>query len=291
MSNCRNDLGGIPMFLPGTLGDSVSRLLSLVALLTVVSLMSCATTGPGGKRSLILIPTSQEVAIGAGMAEQVQKTEQILEDSLWQSYVNEVGQKIVAVCDRQDIDYHFRVIESDQVNAFAAPGGYIYLYTGLLKAMDTEAEMVSVISHEVSHVVARHGVKRLQAALGVALAYELALGGDDASKVLQAAIGVGMTLAFAQYSQSNEREADSYGIHYMAQAGYDPRGALGMFDKLAALGGGGSPNVFEALARSHPETQERIANAKAQIARMGNLTGRQLISNQAHYQSMKVRLQ
>jgi len=262
----------------------------LIALIATLSLLSCATTGPGGKQSLILIPTGQEVAIGAGMAEQVEASEQVLADSMWQSYVNEVGQKIVSVCDRHDIEYHFRVIESDQVNAFAAPGGYVYLYTGLLKAMDTEAEMASVIAHEVSHVVARHSVKRLQAALGVSLVYELTLGGDEANKVLQTAVNVGMTLAFAQYSQSNEREADQYGIHYMTLAGYDPNGALGMFNKLAALGDSGSDNVFEALTRSHPETRERISNAEAQIAQMGSLTGQNLVSNQARYSTMAARL-
>ncbi|MFH1687826.1 MAG: M48 family metallopeptidase [bacterium] len=261
-----------------------------VAWLAMAFLLSCATTGPGGKQSLILIPTSQEVAIGAGMAEQVEATEQVLDDPSWQAYVDEVGQKIVSVCDRRDLDYHFRVIRSDQVNAFAAPGGYIYLYTGLLETMETEAEMASVIAHEISHVVARHSVKRLQAALGVAVAYELALGGEEANKVLQTAVNVGLTLAFAQYSQSNEREADLYGIDYMVQAGYDPNGALGMFNKLAALGGSGSTDVFEMLARSHPETEERIANAQAQISRMGNISGRHLVSNQTHYRTMKARL-
>ena len=255
--------------------------------LILLLLLSCATTGPGGKQSFILIPTSQEVAIGAGMAAQVEATEKLLDDQQWQAYITEVGESIVAVCDRHDIEYHFKVIESDQVNAFAAPGGFIYFYTGLLKEMDNEAELAAVVAHEISHVVARHSSKRLQAALGVALAYELAFGDDGGGEALGTAINLGMGLVFAKYSRDNEREADQYGIYYMQQAGYDPRGALGMFDKLAALGRSGAPNVFEQLASSHPDTEERITNAKAQIAKMGQVGGR---TNESRYTTMLARL-
>ncbi len=252
-------------------------------------LLSCATTGPGGKQSLIIIPTSQEVAIGAGMAEQVEQTEKKLDDAVWQSYVNEVGQKIVAVSDRKDIEYHFAVIESDQINAFAAPGGYIYFYTGLLREMDNEAEMAAVMAHEISHVVARHGIKRLQTSLGVAAAYQLIFGQEGASDVLNVAINLGMSLAFADYSRDNEREADEFGIHYMVKAGYDPNGAIGMFEKLAALGGGGDYSVFEKLASSHPATQERIRDAKAQIAGMQPLPSGVTLGT-SRYQQMLGRL-
>jgi predicted Zn-dependent protease len=271
-------------------GNMLRRELTfLISLLLMTLLLSCATTGPGGKQSLIIIPTSQEVAIGAGMAEQVEQTEKLLDDAVWQNYVNEVGQKIVAVSDRKDIEYHFAVIESDQINAFAAPGGYVYFYTGLLSEMDNEAEMAAVMAHEISHVVARHGIKRLQASLGVATAYQLIFGEEGASNVLNVAINVGMSLAFADYSRDNEREADEFGIHYMMKAGYDPDGAIGMFNKLAELGGGGDYSVFEKLSSSHPATQERISNAKNQIAAMRPLPSG-LTLGAARYQQMLKRL-
>ncbi|RME31973.1 MAG: peptidase M48 [Candidatus Zixiibacteriota bacterium] len=267
------------------------RFLSLTVLLGIVlGLVSCATTGPGGRHSLIIIPTSQEVAIGSGMAEQLAESEKFLDDSLWQQYINEVGQRIVKVCDRRDITYHFAVIESDQVNAFAAPGGWIYIYTGLLSRMDNEAEMAAVLSHEVSHVVARHGVKRLQKALGFALAYQLVFG-DNPSKATQAAVGTGMGLLFAGYSRDAEREADRFGFEYMTRVGYDPHGAVTMFEKLAAIGGAGSANVFEKLSRSHPETQERIANARAWIrANQARLRAAKLTFGTERYQKMRLRL-
>ena len=253
-----------------------------------VLILSCATTGPGGKQSLIIIPSSQEVSIGAGMAEQVERAEKLLDDPMWQSYLNEVGQKIVAVCDRKDIEYHFKVIESDQINAFAAPGGFIYFYTGLLREMDNEAEMAAVVAHEISHVVGRHSVQRLQAALGAATAYQLIFGEEGASRVLNVAINVGLSLLFADYSRDDEREADEYGIHYMVKAGYDPAGAMGMFETLAELGGGQS-TVFERLASSHPDTQERIANARRQIAAMQPLPSGVTLG-QNRYQEMLRRL-
>jgi predicted Zn-dependent protease len=261
------------------------HILAVAALL----LISCATTGPGGKKSFILIPSSQEVSIGAGMADQIQKTETQLADPVWQAYINEVGQKIVKVCDRHDIDYHFAVIESDQVNAFAAPGGYIYFYTGLLREMHSEAEMAAVVAHETSHVVARHGMKQLQKALGVSLAYELAFGGEGAGQALDAAIGLGMGLIFAGYSRNAEREADNFGIHYMVKAGYHPDGALRMFETLASLGGGGAANIFERLSMSHPETQERIANARRDIEEMRPLPAG-LTMGAERYQEMLKRL-
>jgi predicted Zn-dependent protease len=123
---------------------SIAGMIFLAALI-----IACATTGPGGKKSFIFVPVSQEVALGQGMAEELKKTEKTLPDAEWQAYLAEVGKKIVTVCDRKDIEYHFTVIESDVANAFAAPGGYVYFYTGLLREMSSEAEMAAVMAHEI----------------------------------------------------------------------------------------------------------------------------------------------
>ena len=192
----------------------------------------------------------------------------------------------MAVCDRHDINYQFRVIESDQINAFAAPAGYIYFYTGLLEMMDSEAELAAVVAHEISHVVARHGIKRLQTAMGVSLAYELAMG-DRAAETLETAVSVGMGLLFASYSRGNEREADDYGMTYMVRAGYDPHAMETVFTKLAASGT--ESNAFEKLISSHPDSQERIRNARSHLARLQPLpTG--LDVGRERYQRMLSRL-
>jgi predicted Zn-dependent protease len=266
----------------------MKRSIGILILVAVMVLSACVATGPGGKKSFIIIPVSQEVSIGQGMADELSKSEKNLADTAWQTYVAEVGKRIVHVCDRQDIEYHFTVIESDQINAFATPGGYVYFYTGLLREMDNEGEMAAVMAHEISHVVARHGVKRLQAALGATLAYQLVLGGDKTSEALKAAVNAGMGLAFAGYSRDAEREADNFGIQYMVKAGYDPNSALTMFQILAKLGGSSS-NVFEQLSADHPETTERIDNATKEIAGMGTLP-KGLVLNREKFQKLRLHL-
>ncbi len=258
--------------------------MGVVAILLLI--IACATTGPGGKKSLILIGTETEVSLGMQMNEQVRQENKILADTVWQNYVTGIGQKIVAVCDRKDITYQFAVIESDQINAFAAPGGYIFFYTGLLKTMENEAELAAVMAHEISHVVARHGIKRMQTAMGVNLVQQLILG--DQGEALNAAVGIGMGLLFADYSRDDENEADNYGVIYMTRAGYNPEACLTMFEKISSQSDG-SANFFEKLTRSHPETQERISHVRGQIQGMSPLP-QNLTLGTDKYRQMKGRL-
>ncbi|MCK4673685.1 M48 family metalloprotease, partial [candidate division WOR-3 bacterium] len=124
-------------------------------------IIGCVTTGPGGKKSLILIPTSEEVQIGKEVAQDVESSEKLLNNQTVQNYVNKVGQKIAKVCDRKDVKYKFKVLDNKEINAFACPGGFIYIYSGLLKIFDNEAQLAAVLAHEIGHVVARHSIKRL----------------------------------------------------------------------------------------------------------------------------------
>jgi predicted Zn-dependent protease len=258
-----------------------------LTVLILAILLSCATTGPGGKTDLILISDSQEVGLGQQFDAQVRSEAKVLADQQWQDHFNDIGQRLVAVCDRKNIEYHFTVIESDDINAFATPGGYVYVYTGLLKLMESEAELAAVTSHEISHIVARHSVKRLQQALGLSVLIELVTGESD-SKTLETAIGIGLGVALSGYSRSNEREADDFGIHYMAQAGFNPKGAVDMFEHMAAASPG-KRNFFENLLATHPETQERISNANAQVGQYGaDIQSRDM--GEAHYSQMKSRL-
>jgi predicted Zn-dependent protease len=249
-------------------------------------IVSCVTTGPGGQKSFILVSSEQEVSVGAAMDVKLRETEKLLPDSLWQMYLAGIGQKIVGVCDRKDITFHFAVIESDQVNAFAAPGGFVYFYTGLLREMDKESEIAAVMAHEISHVVARHGVKRLQSVMGASIVMDLALGGK--SENTKALAGAALGVIFAGYSRSQESEADNFGITYMARAGWDPNGAIAMFQKLSELTGNRSEDFFEKLSSDHPDTQSRIAAARQQVAGM-NLSAN-LTLNTPKFIEMKKRL-
>jgi predicted Zn-dependent protease len=267
---------------------SVKKIAAYIVISVVLFLISCTTTGPGGDKSFVILPTSAEISIGQGMAEEVAKTEKKLPDEQWQSYLNEVGQKIVKVCDRQDLEYTFTVIESDQINAFAAPGGYVYFYTGLLREMKTEAEMAAVMAHEISHVVARHSAKQIQTSMGAQLAYALVFGGKEQSQARDLAVNLGMALAMSGYSRDMEREADKFGGIYMVKAGYNPNGMVSMLETLARLGGSGGSS-FEQLLSSHPDTQERIKNAKKEVTELSPLDPN-LTFGQQRYQQMLARL-
>jgi predicted Zn-dependent protease len=267
----------------------MKRLLLIAGLLATALTATCVTTGPGGKQSLILISDAQEVEIGQQVDAEVRSTEKLLPDSAWQRYLAEVGQRIVKVCDRQEIEYHFAVIESDQINAFATPGGYVYFYTGILNMMEDEAELAAVMAHEVSHVVGRHSVKHLQTALGASVLLQIVLGERSEGAWGQVA-GIVLGLGLTGYGRGHELEADEYGVHYMKEAGYNPDGARTMFKKLAALSGDdGQRSVFESLTSTHPETQERLAKIDAQIAAMPRSVD-DLPRHQDRYQSMRKRL-
>ncbi|MCX6827496.1 MAG: M48 family metallopeptidase [candidate division Zixibacteria bacterium] len=231
-------------------------------ILIAIFFLGCAVTGPGGRKSLIFIGTDTEVNIGKSMDNSIRKDNRILSDTLWQKYISEIGQKIVSVCDRNDLQYHFAIVDSNIVNAFATPGGYLYFYSGLLRQMDNEAELAAVVAHEISHVVARHGIKRLQATIGVSLAGQIVFGKNPG--VLEQVTNIGLGLTFAGYSRANENEADNLGIQYMTKAGYDPKATLTMFKKLALLSKD-NPDFFEKLSMSHPDTQERIRRSETLI--------------------------
>jgi predicted Zn-dependent protease len=220
-----------------------------------LQLIGCAATRRG-TQSWVLLPTSMEVGIGQGVSQNVVRKYPVFENKEIGQYVQALGKKITTVCDRKDIVYQFTVLESPEINAFAAPGGYIFITSGLLTAADNEAEIVVVIGHEVGHVVARHGAQRIQAQLGLGIAAELS-GLGKKSQLFQDMVGLGTTLAFQGYSRENELEADWYGALYASRLGYDPKAAVSLFNKLKKVEKN-SPNLLEAWLASHPPSDARI---------------------------------
>ena len=257
--------------------------LPLFALVSISVFLSCATTGPEGKQSLIFIGADTEVSMGQQAGKEVLAKTKALADTEWQNYVNRVGQSVAQFSQRKDLTYTFTVLDSKEINAFALPGGPLYIYTGLLKLMDDEAELAAVLGHEVGHVDGHHAVKQMQQVVGINAIEGLAFG--DKSPVAQQALNMVLGIAMNGYSRGYELEADRYGLIYMHNAGYDPQGTIRMFEKLAREGTGGS-SVFEKLAATHPETKERIAKLQIEIKKLppGGKTGKQA------YQEMKKRL-
>jgi predicted Zn-dependent protease len=249
--------------------------------ITFLMIISCVTTGPGGKKSIVVIPTETEVEIGKEVVKDVESQEQILNNTTVRNYVNTVGQKVARVCDRKDVKYTFKVLDSNEINAFACPGGFIYIYKGLLEIMDNEAQLAGVLGHEIGHVVARHSMKRLQAVYGYSILMEIALG-DKMGKAARQVVDASAGLILQGYGRDNEYEADNYGILYEKKAGYNPNGMIQLFEKFKKMEGK-PPNAFEKLLASHPPASDRIGNGKKQIQKIG---GTDLPYHETEYQEM-----
>ncbi|MCK4617934.1 M48 family metalloprotease, partial [Candidatus Aerophobetes bacterium] len=155
--------------------------------------------------------------------------------------------------DRQNLEYHFKILDDPMVNAFACPGGFIYVTTGILKTMESEAELAGILGHEVGHVTARHAVKRIQGMLAYTILASLLLKDEDARQI----IDVVFNLILLGYSREDEFQADRLGARYAYEANYDPRGLRDFLAKLKKLEQR-KPLAIETLISSHPPTSQRI---------------------------------
>lgn len=229
----------------------------------------CATVyNPATQREeFIFIDTAQEVSLGRNFSRQIEQELDVSENAILWQRVNAIGQKIAHVSHRQDLVYHFSVINDKEINAFAVPGGYIYVNTGLLQMADDD-ELASVIAHEVGHVAAKHSVKALQAALGYQLLTGLIFQGEKYQSALQTG-NIVFNLMHLNYSRADELFADKLGIHYVSLAGFDPQGMIHFFQKLKLKQKkeGSSEGIF--LLRSHPYVDQRIEAAKKEIDLLG----------------------
>jgi predicted Zn-dependent protease len=254
-------------------------------LILAVTVTGCATSGIN-KGDFNMISSAQEVSMGEDFAIEVESEFDVYDDPELSAYVQSVGGRVAAICHRQDIQYHFKVIRSDEMNAFALPGGFIYIYTGLLKVLDDESQLAAVLAHEVGHVTARHSAERLTAMLGAQAAIGLLLGSDPAQyKVLLANIFT--TTGFLAYSRSAEYEADRLGTAYTSLAGYDPEGVaelLGKFVDSEAR----EPSKLEEWLSTHPPARDRIGKVEILAASLPMAgVGERNVSG---YRTMKARL-
>ncbi|WP_373047979.1 M48 family metallopeptidase [Vulgatibacter sp.] len=255
------------------------RLLS--SLLIAVAMAGCSgvqKTADAGTTALgeALLPTSEEVKLGNQLAAEVNKEEKILKNDAVQRYVDQVGQKIVNAAGkdrRAGIKYNFTVIDNpNQVNAFALPGGHIYIYSGLIKAADSEAELASVLGHEVGHVTERHAARALGAQFGLQTLASLALG-QNPGMISQLAAGIAAQGYMSRHSRDAEREADNEGFAFFTRAGYDPAAMPAFFKKLQRMSGG-NPNAFEQFFASHPAPGERAQTLSGKIRTSGKSSGK-----------------
>lgn len=196
----------------------------------------------------------------------------MLESTTITAYVDRVGQRLAQVSDRPTVDYDFTVLDNDLVNAFAVPGGFVFITRGLLEKVTSEPELAMVIGHEISHVAAMHGVQMIQKSMGQnALTILGSIGamltvGPEAMLMVKNTADLFSSLYLLGYSRDKELEADNLGLQYLLRAGYDPRGSLDFFKKLDAM----HPEEikgWDLYFRSHPTTKERIHIIESMIGR------------------------
>jgi beta-barrel assembly-enhancing protease len=214
------------------------------------------------------ISTQQEVQIGADYARQINRQLPLVTDQATLNYVNQIGQQLARVADSRGIRYHFYVVNSDLVNAFAIPGGHVYLNRGLIERADNVSELAGVLAHEIGHVAQRHSVEQMQRAqnanMGLAVLYGVLLGRQPGTLERVGIQGVGGAV-FAGYSRDAERDADAVGIDYMIRTGYDPNGLVTYFQKLLEMQRR-QPSRVEQWFSTHPTTEERVRTTQALIA-------------------------
>lgn len=209
----------------------------------------------------------KEMQIGRQLALEVEQSAKMVEDPIITEYVNRVGQNVVLHSDAK-IPFTIKVVDSDEVNAFALPGGFFFVNKGLILAAENESELAGVMAHEIAHVAARHAMENQ--GKGTLLQYGMLagilFGGGIASGILQNTAGITQALAFFKFSRGAEEEADKLGVQYLYAAGYDPQGMSTMFEKLASQNKK-KPGTLSKLFSSHPQSVDRRDASVALVAR------------------------
>jgi beta-barrel assembly-enhancing protease len=232
----------------------------------------------------------KEIGIGKSMAQEVERSSKLIDDPVVTEYVNRVGQNLVRNSDAK-VPFTIKVIDSDEVNAFALPGGFFFVNSGLILRAQEESELAGVMAHEISHVTARHGT--CQATKGeltqlASIPAMIFIPYTWAGYAMYQGLNLAIPLTFLKFSRDNEREADFLGIQYMYKAGYDPNAYVTFFERIQAdekRRPGTIPKVFS----THPPTPERIENTQKEIARI--LPARQeYIVTTSEFDNVKARL-
>ncbi len=211
--------------------------------------------------------TDTEIKMGKSYADEIEKSSKFISDSVITEYVNRIGQNIVKNSDCK-VPFTIKVLDSDEINAFALPGGFFYVNSGLILNADEEAELAGVMAHETAHVCAHHAVREMTrmnyAQLGtIPLIF---IGGWTGYGIYEAA-SIGIPITFMKFSREFEGQADYLGVQYMYRAGYDPQAFITFFEKIQALEKR-KPGAVAKVFADHPQTPDRILHSQEEIARI-----------------------
>ncbi|MFM9969530.1 MAG: M48 family metalloprotease [Burkholderiales bacterium] len=266
-----------------------ATLRALAAIALFACLASCAINPVSGSPDLVLMSEAQEMRLGAQANQQTLKEYALYDINGLQAYVEAIGQKLAKASHRPGLSYRFTVVDSPDINAFALPGGYIYITRGILAYLNSEAELAAVLGHEIGHVTARHSVRQMSAAQGADIALTIASifsptlrnqGVQQITNVLGSALLSG-------YGRDHELEADRLGAEYLARTGYDPQAMIRvvgvlknqeLFDAEIAKQEGREPRRYHGLFASHPDNDDRfreVVNAAKKLQVSGGADDRE----------------
>ncbi len=248
-------------------GEVRKMIRALFFIIVLFFTSGCLTFNPAtGRQEFILFTTPMEVMMGQEVNAGVRAQMRSSADKVAQARLSRIGQHLAQVADRQDYQYHFDLIEKDELNAFTVPGGYVYFNTGLYLKLHRDDEIAAVLAHEIGHCAARHVIKKYQAALGYDLVSALmtsSMSSDVAVRVTKLGGDALMQLGMSAYSRQDEYEADRLAVKYMVLAGYDPQAIVTTFEVLAKDSKGEDNDWL--LLRSHPYLKDRIDSVKKEI--------------------------
>jgi len=239
-----------------------------------------------------LASTQQEVELGDAYAAQVAQQLPLITDPEIARYITVLGDSIARVSDDRNLRWSFHVVNQDDVNAFAVPGGHIYVYRGLIERTANLSELAGVLGHEIAHVTRRHSMHQMRdqqrANVGITLGCILAPQVCN-SGLGSAAVNVGGGAVFAKFSRDDETEADRYGVTYVTRAGIDPRGMPSMFRTLLSLRKS-NPTGLNNFFASHPVEESRVETTEREIAKIDAVVLQSLTTDSRAYQAFKTRL-
>ncbi len=262
-------------------------------LLSLSIIVGCAVNPVTGQREVVLLSAAQEAELGRTSAERFSRELGLVEEPRIAGYVASVGERLAAHSPRRDVRYHFAITDTPEPNAFALPGGYVYVSRGALVIMNSEAELAGVLGHEVGHVAARHSVQQQTRSVGVGLLTVLgvvaagAAGGEGAAQSVAQLGQVAGAGLIATYGRDQERQADEVGQALAAKDGYDPSGIAGFLRTLGrettrlAAGRSREPSFFD----SHPMTEERVQSALARADALPRGPGQPIAANRRSFTS------
>ena len=262
----------------------VKQSVLFVIVSSMLGIIACAVNPVTGKKEFMLLSERDEIALGQQTDKSIVQMYGVYDDQALQEYIDGLGQKMVKVSHRPNLKFEFKVMDSPVINAFAVPGGFVYITRGILGYLNNEAELAGVIGHEIGHVAARHSAKQYSNAqlAQLGLGVGSILSEDFAQYAGLAAQGLG--LLFLKFSRDNERQSDDLGVEYSTKVGYDAREMANFFVTLDKMSGGGEGGGLPSWFSTHPDPADRVQDVRKEAAKwQSQLKKSNLTVNRGNY--------